>query len=198
MRDTITVQVRRLDERDAGQLLCVYPRQQSPQPCYVALDLRTGQVWADYDGEIGGGVPLAVAQGLTRRYSIPPLQAADANALLEELRPLLQRVADGSEVVWDGNRYVGRLTADAAAAEAEIERLIEAFNGGLVHWVMAQDWFLGGVDDELAARLRSDEPIDAIAADVDGDGTDEDTPRIVDLFPWLERQRERLQAEAQS
>jgi hypothetical protein len=195
------ITIRELDEGAPTRLLCVYPREQRPQPCYIALDLRDGQVWADYDGEVGTppAVPATVWHGIVRRYTIPPLQAAEANALMRELRPLLERVYRGGDIEWDGSNHRGVLSADALAAEAEIESVIErdyswGGGGGTVAWVQAHDWL--EIDQELRARLLSDEPLETIAADLDGDGLSEDRPVLIGLENYLQAERERLQAEA--
>jgi hypothetical protein len=91
------------------------------------------------------------------------------------------------------------LSADALAAEAEIESVIErdyswGGGGGTVAWVQAHDWL--EIDQELRARLLSDEPLETIAADLDGDGLSEDRPVLIGLENYLQAERERLQAEA--
>lgn len=108
-----------------------YPRETSPQPCYVELDTRgEGKLSASYDAIIGSGVPMAVWNGVVLRWKIPALKAEAANALLDEIAPLAERIVDGAEVVWDGNNHVGRLTTeDARIAYDAIERLCEMSGG---------------------------------------------------------------------
>lgn len=97
-----------------------YPGQTEPQDCFIALDIRDGHMWADYNPEVGNGVPADVWHGLVRRYDIPPLTAQAANRVMEEIRPLAERIFTDSEEVWDGSNHVARLGDDAVAAEEEI------------------------------------------------------------------------------
>lgn len=131
-------------------LLCVYPRQVDPQSCYIWLDVQTGSASATYNAEVGNAVPARQYHGLVRTFGIPLLRGDTCNALLEELRPLLQRVLDGAEVVWDGNNHVGRLSEDAQAAEIEIEAQCEALDSDL-HWASADDWMYEAKRDIRAA-----------------------------------------------
>ena len=129
-------------------LCCHYTHQTEVQGCYVELDCETGRFTADYNAEIGYGVPEAVWHGRTRRYEIPCLLAEAANKLLAELAPLAQRIVDGYEAIWDGNNHVGKLDEDAQMAEAELERccteLMEQPNEAdcIVEWDAA-DWLSG-------------------------------------------------------
>ena len=100
-----------------------YPGQNEPQPCYVELDLRTRTLGTDWNGEIGNAVPFSVHHGFDRRYPIPALTSTAANTLLEQIRPLAERMVSDWEEQWDGNNQVAVLGDDAAAAEAEIEKL---------------------------------------------------------------------------
>lgn len=109
---------------DRNDLHCQYPGQTSAQPCYVELDCESATLRAAYNPEIGNGIPFAVHHGRTLRWSIAALTADVANALLDELAPLAQRVVDGFEAVWDGNNMVGQLDADASAASEEIDETI--------------------------------------------------------------------------
>lgn len=99
-----------------------YPTQNHSQPCFIELDCRDGTVEADWDPEIGGGVPMCVHHGIRRRYTIPCLQAKFANALMHRLKPLFQRVVDGFEIIWDGHNHVAKLSDDATDADEEIQQ----------------------------------------------------------------------------
>ena len=104
-----------------------YPREINPQPAYVELD-EDGAVTADSTGEIGGAIPFSVFHGRTRRYGVASAVKGDALAdYLEgdEAHALFQRIHDGHSVEWDGNNNVGRLTGDAAEAEAELQTALE-------------------------------------------------------------------------
>lgn len=109
------------DPAKPAPLYAHYQGQMQPQPAYVSLDLRTGGIDADYSGDIGNSVPESVFRGLVRRYPIrSDLTAAQVMEVLEDIKPLLQRVLDGSEIVWQDCDQVARLNADAEAAEDEI------------------------------------------------------------------------------
>lgn len=109
------------DRTQSAPLYCRYPTQIQSQPAYVSLNLETGEIDADYSGEIGNAVPANVWHGLVRRYPInPQLTGAQVGELLDRLLPTLQRVLDGSSIEWDGNNYVGRLDENAEAAENEL------------------------------------------------------------------------------
>ena len=47
-----------------------YDGQFEAQTAYVELDLRDGELRADWDAEVGNGVPADVWHGLRRRYGI--------------------------------------------------------------------------------------------------------------------------------
>ncbi len=97
-----------------------YPDELTPQPVYIELDLRAGRMFAEYQGEIGGGVPMGVYHGLRRRYDIPILTAEAANRLLHKLAPLADRVLADWHEHWDGSNHVPVLGEDASDAEEDI------------------------------------------------------------------------------
>lgn len=99
-----------------------YQNQSKPQPAYIELDLRTGRLFATYDSEVGGARPFSVRRGFDRRYPTPVLTAAAANRVMEEIRPLAERVLADWEETLDARQsnLVAVLGEDAAAAEEEI------------------------------------------------------------------------------
>lgn len=97
-----------------------YKSETEAQPAYIELDLRHGTLLADWDAETGNGKPATVVYGLERRYSIPVLTGDAANRVMEEIRPMAERVLADWEEEWDGNNTIARLGEDAQAAEAEI------------------------------------------------------------------------------
>jgi hypothetical protein len=132
-----------------------YPRQTSPQDCYVQLDCETGKLLADWNGEIGNAVPVRVHHGHVQRWGIPALRDGAANALLEEIAPLAERVVAGYDSEWDGNNHVAAFDDDASEAIVEISALCERAEGdaqedGVRVWDAA-DWY-GGVGDHDAQR----------------------------------------------
>jgi hypothetical protein len=128
MNDTsITYQIDNLLTDGPAPLYHRYPSQTTEQRAYVELD-ENGTVTADWDGEIGGGVPSHVWHGRTRRYSVPSNVSGRALAGLlrsERVLSLLERVYEGLEIVWDGSNHVGRLTDDACEADSELADAID-------------------------------------------------------------------------
>lgn len=175
----LTVTINKLDESEPHQLYHRYPGQTNPQGCYIGLDTRDGSVWADWDGEIGNAVPMSVWHGLVRRWHIPPLLAAEVNRLLDEIKPLLQRVIDGAEAEWDGNNIVGRYDDDAQDAAAEINQIIEAryqtVDDGLL-WEPQDWWWQDGM--KAVCVDSTDEEIEAMV-DADIAGTERESPTAV-------------------
>ena len=123
-----------------------YSSQITPQPAFVEIDLRDGTVRADWDAEYTSGVPAYVWHNIGRRYKIPhDLTHSEISKLLEEIKPLAQRMLDGSEVELDNNvNLVGRLTTkDAEDSEHEIERLCAGTRTGGGGIMDAWDFFEG-------------------------------------------------------
>lgn len=113
---------------EPAPLYHVYPRQTKPQPAYVELD-EDGDVSADYNGEIGNAVPMAVWHRRTLRFDVSPRVGGDDLAdFLESdaVVALLERIHAGHTVEWNGNNHVGTLDDDAQAAA---EALMEALSG---------------------------------------------------------------------
>ena len=187
----------RVCEIAGKDLWCHYTHQTSAQGCYVELDCETGRFTADYNPEIGYGVPEAVWHGCTRRYEIPCLLADPANKLLAELRPLAQRIVDGYETIWDGNNHVGSLDEDAQTAEAELARccteLMEQPNEAdcIVEWD-AEEWLSGcDVAAEYGITAQTtDKELDAIAKRIENEA--DANIMISDLPSYLRSVREEV------
>ena len=149
-----------------------YPRQTSPQPCHVELDLRRGDLSASANTEIGNAVPMAVHHGHVQRWTIPALRANSVNALLAEIAPLAGRVVAGYTSEWDGSYHVAVLNEDATDAQSEIEALCDATRSDdearLRVW-SASDWF-AAIGDRIAQAVgigitaaTTDDELDTIA-----------------------------------
>lgn len=77
-----------------------YQGQSNPQPVYVELDTRDGELLVDYDGTVGPGTTFAVNSGVMLRFPLPVTPTtAGANALLARIAPLAQAVLDAEEAV---------------------------------------------------------------------------------------------------
>ena len=185
------VSVQFLDESQPTALLRVYQGQSNAQQAFIALDLEDGQLYADYNAEIGNSVPMSVGHGRTIRWYVPALQANVMNRILREITPLAQQVLDGSEVERDGNN-VGTLNDTAQDALDEIGRLLgergtppilyDEFSDA-VFWSAAEDWFIDE-DDELGEAVY-ERGVDAVMAECQGTGTCEASPYITNLQEYL-------------
>ena len=84
--------------------------QTSPQDAYVELDLEGGNMYADYSGEVGNGIPERIWNGRATRFDIDPhLTASEINDLLDEIAPIAQEWIDarqGDELDSDTISYV--------------------------------------------------------------------------------------------
>ncbi len=177
-----------------------YRGQTSAQPCHVELDCEAGTLTADYNGEIGNGVPVAVWHGRTLRWTIPCLTADAANALLDEVLPIAERIVAGYSRRWDGHNHVGEFDADAEAAREEMAALLdgrEFGEGEKVEAWDAGDWF-GAVGSRDAQRRElgitaatSDEELDAIE-------TREDNAAGARIITGLRRHLDGLRDEAKA
>ena len=161
-----------LDENTPDALHCHYQNELQGQPCHIALDLEDGQMWADYNAEIGSGIPASVYHGRTRWWGIPCLTAAAANQLMADLKPLAERVLAGSEVEWDGNNNVGILNDDASAAEQEIYALLEGISEvdyDRIYEYDAADWFTNAGEEAPAGltAATADRELSEMAAELE-------------------------------
>lgn len=103
-----------------------YERQSSAQPAFISLDLEDQELRADWNSEIGNGIPMDVYLGHTRRFRIPSdLSKTAINNLLDEIKPLAEKVLSGYESYWDGNNHQARLNDVAEEALEAIERVCE-------------------------------------------------------------------------
>jgi len=172
---------------EKAELFCHYTRQTVQQPCYVELDCCSGTLTANYNAEIGNGVPFSVYHGHDQRWGIPCLAAEDANALLEGLAPLAQRVLDGYDSGWDGNNIVATFTDDAKAAIDEIEHLCTNAFGDVLTGFDADSWLEGS--DAMVNADTTDEQIDTIAQSL-ADKALEDGYVLLDTVAYLREQRD--------
>jgi hypothetical protein len=144
-----------------------YPREITPQPAYIEVDLECETVEADFSGEVGnGGTPMRVYHGLVRRVPVTPYARGSALAAFlesEELQKLVERMIDGFESQWDGNNWIGRLTGDATAAEEELANAAETFFPADEH---VQVYTVGGW---MESSMHTDEDTGEVV--LDGVGT---------------------------
>lgn len=163
-------------EHVSAHLYHRYSQQTSPQGTYLELDPEAGTLTADWDTEIGGGVPESVWHARRRRYSLPSscLAADSINAAMDEITSLAERVIAGYSSEWDGSNYVGRYTEDADQAELEIERALEGYSDDAYCFtVMEADDYFEATHADLVALARSGATDEQIKRAMDVDTEEE-------------------------
>lgn len=152
---TATVQIRNIT--DNTELFCWYGGQSEPQACHLNLDLEDGELFCDYNGNIGSGVSAAVYHRRILTIGIPTLTGEAANELMAEVAPIAQRVLDGASIEWNGNNNVGQLSDEAQAAFEELTRVVEDFTSDAptVDGIYAADWY-AGMDPAEELSLTAD------------------------------------------
>jgi len=163
-------------------LYCKYDRQPYPQPCYLQLDCRSGDLSCGYQSEIGNGISRAEYQDHLHRWPIPCLVSDEANTLLVEVAPVAQSVINGYHSEWDGRNTVGHYTEDAQEALDLIGLICHDLthsNPETVQIWDADDWFACGdtsvAEDygitatttdadliQIADRIRVEENVDEL------------------------------------
>ncbi len=137
----LTVTIRPVKNHD--DLYCHYSGQYKRQDCFVSLDLEDGELTADYNPEIGNGVPECVYSRRTLRWKMPLLTADNANWLLKQIKPLAQRVLAGATIELNRfSNFEGRLDADAEQASDEITRLCEQQMDSEAEVIEPEDWYM--------------------------------------------------------
>jgi hypothetical protein len=195
--DESTIAIEYVDSETA--LYHRYPRETSPQDCYVELDAETGALSASYNPEIGGAVPAREYHGHVQSWKIPALRASTANALLDELAPLCERVCAGYRSAWNGSNHVAKFDADAADAIEEISALIEGRSFDERECVQvwdAGDWYgaTGSRDQQRKVlgitAATTDAELEALATRESERASSDGVDEIEGLDRYLERLRD--------
>lgn len=175
--ETNTVTIKPVEGHAA--LYCRYDGQLEPQQPVLQLDCDDGELSCTYKADPGSAgnnsMPMTVWHGRTLWWNIVALRADGANQLMQEVKPLADRILTGYTCEWDGSNHVGRLREDAQQAAAEIEDICDEYasdeSAALNIWG-AGDW-LGGIGDNDAQRAElgisgstTDQEIAAIATRV--------------------------------
>ena len=171
-----------------------YEGQCQPQQCYVQLDCRTGDLYADVSRDIGDGCSAAEWHGHVRSWQIPCLTGEAALQLLEDIAPLAQVVLNGYDSSWDGSNYVANYSDTAQDARDKIEYLCReagADNGDLL-----QIWEASGylADPIAQAELgvtseTTNEQIDALAETIRADARHNGIDIVRGVVLFLEAMR---------
>lgn len=133
-----------------------YSDETEPQGCYIALDLEDGRMWASYHAESGNAEPEEVHHDRVLRFYLSDvLHGPTANELMAEIEPLAQIILDDSEIIWDGNNYVGRLGDEAQTAAYEIEQVCSREYGDEERVIAydADEWYSHDSDEAVTERL---------------------------------------------
>ena len=162
-----------------ANLYHIYPGQTDPQPAFVAIDLETGKVGYDWNGEIGNAVPAEVWHGRVQRLRLDP--AVDTEALdrlleSEAWNSHLRALLEDSEIVWNASNRVGQLGPRATAALEAMQELLDELP--TIEVWRAEDWLrmvttykdgLTYIDGELVLPENLEDFIKAYPAEVTSD-----------------------------
>jgi hypothetical protein len=156
-----------------SDLFCHYDRQTSAQGCYVELDCKNETLSALYNAEIGNAIPFSVYHGHDQRFAIPLLTVDAANRLMDEIKPLAERVVGGYKSEWNGNNHVAVFTDDAQAAIEEITEICDNIENDETNSV--SEWDSGDWLQHVMHRHDADgeqcQWNQAITVEIDGYGT---------------------------
>jgi hypothetical protein len=142
---------------DPGELHHHYPNEIRPQPVVLSLDLEGGWLTCRYNPEVGNALPEAVYYNLALWWDLPILTAEAANRLLDDAKPLAQRILNGAEIRWTGDRHASVFDRDAEAAREEMAALCYqgrfADRDLIVEYDDPADWYAEETRRAVAARL---------------------------------------------
>jgi len=185
--------IRELDTHDPAALYHKYPQQTAPQGAYLELDCETGVLTADWNAEIGNGVPESVWHGRKIRWGVPAgLLPDQANKLMEALRPLMEQVLDGYSTYRDAQmNLAGELTDVATDLSDEIDIEIESRVDSDIDCVCVEEagtWFAETRYQHLQDLCDGMRGIDAIRAEVEAETTGPDGGPLVltDIDDYLD------------
>jgi hypothetical protein len=177
-------------------LHCHYEGQVSPQPCYIALDARTGTVSAEYDPN-PGPCPSRTQEeydGFINTWEIPCLSASSANALLAEIATFAKIVINGFRTHYEparGRQTAAYSPAAISAISAISEICADTSHLEILHTGVPEDYFIDSPELELAYygldRSSAPEEIIAVCEEIAAEAITYNTVYSVDdLCSWLE------------
>jgi len=141
----------------------LYAGQGMPQPCHIEIDWQRETISADYNPEIGGGVPADVWDNRRTWIRIPLLRHQAINEIMEAIKPVANRLAgmdpaERSEAITD--------------LEADVDTLVYENESEMLPIMDAADWLdavLTRDEDEsgntLAVHLGDDITITSNTSD---------------------------------
>ncbi len=188
-----------VDTTDRAALLTWYPSEQAPQPVELCLDIEDGELFFHVNPEIGNAVPARHWNGIVQTWTVPALTPDAANELLGDVRDLVQRILDDSEIVWDGSSHVGHLGEQAVEAYDEIANLIDELpEEARLNACEAVDYF---TDTDVNAQIladagltadTTDAELDTIAERLADEALSEANLVVVHVDDWLKQERDRM------
>ena len=158
-----------------------YDGQVTVQPTYIEFDLDSGDLSAEYSGDVGGGVPERVWDGEVVRYPIDPdLTADEINTLLDEIGPLAQQLFKERQRDFAGT-ISGRLVIVATDTVDPIQQLCDRQTESSGVWD-AEMWIEA---DGMNPPLCRDHNIDGV--DLRHDSTDKELDEIAKTLHGVAR-----------
>ena len=89
-------------------LYCMYGGQYRPQPAYIELNIRTGEIDADYSGEVGSAIPCDVwHQCRIWFYVNEELTSDNIKTIISDQKQAFDHLYSVSDVDWDGSNWRG-------------------------------------------------------------------------------------------
>lgn len=114
-------------------LFCMYDSQYRAQPAYLTLDVETGAVSADYNGNIGGGMSEDVWRNRVLHFPCDPLVSSDQiKSFIDEHLDEFQKVLAVFKITHDGDNYIGEYI-DGFRASFIVEKLSDFVSENLIN-----------------------------------------------------------------
>lgn len=116
------------DSTNSLPLYTQYPGELAPQDAFITLDLRNGEIDADYTSGTGNGVPIDVWNSVVIRFLIDPCITDDSilrviNAFKDELEAFYNE--SDAEINFNGNEVGIPLDGDTETWQDKIRSLKE-------------------------------------------------------------------------
>lgn len=176
---TNELKIKKIDVTQKTPLYRKYNSQYDHQSAYLHISPENGDVWFDYDAEIGGAVTSDVWHGRTIRVPITPFLTAKTlnNILIDpKIIGLIEGVIAGHAENYNGSNYVGTLDDTAQSQLQQLERELLDYEPEF-STAAADDWFQncpkseliedGETTENAAERLHSEAWDEGFLVDVE-------------------------------
>jgi hypothetical protein len=161
----------------------IYPGQTTHQPIYALIDFEKGEITAEYNSNIGSGVPMKVWSGRTMRFNINLMSVKVTNELLDRIKPMAEEALKGfSSQIRDNNLYA-IFTDEAKGILIDIEALCRETKDETYQLWDASDWLILVTNEELGLTPQTD--LEALAKELETQAK-EDGLTIYNLKKTLE------------